>query len=225
MSYVGEETNVSEVRNGVVELFKMYPNLAKEYRNGGIFLKYNEDMQTYCSNGKLRVEKLPDAFKDCNGEYGKGTISLENIVEYDENILRGTLAIYEKTYSDDIEGYSYYVGLAESIDFNLRDFVPLANAKSWSSPEELPGKIKSFVNGLLEDGVLRIVSRVHMVEDTPVISTSSKQNGSTDYGFVETLISWTKNTPIKDVYIIATDCVSRYVMRKHGDGEFTITMF
>lgn len=224
MSYVEGEMNIPEVRNGVVELFKMYPSLYKEYKSGGIFLKFNDGMDCYLSKGKCKVHKLPDAFNDCIGEYGNGTISLDNVVEFDETILR-SIAIYQKSYSDDIEGYSYYIGLSEKIGFNLRDFVPLANARSWSNPAELPDKVKSFIDRLYDNGVLSVVSRLHMVEDEPVISTSSSQVGNCDYGFADLLLSWTKKTPIKDVYIVGIDGVSSYVMKKHSDGEYTITMF
>lgn len=224
MSYIGGEMDVSKVRNGVVELFKMYPELYKEYKGGGIFLKFNEDMDCYISKGNCKVHKLPDAFSDCIGEYGNGTISLDNIVEFDETIL-SSIAIYQKSYSDDIEGYSYYIGLSEKIDFNLRDFVPLANARSWSSPAELPDRVKSFIDKLYGSGVLSVVSKLHMVEDEPVISTSSNQVGNCDYGFADLLLSWTKNTPIKDVYIVGINSVNSYVMKKHSDGEYTITMF
>ena len=224
MSYVGGEIDVSEVRNGVVELFKMCPSLYKEYKSGGIFLKFNEDMGCYISKGNCKVHKLPDAFSDCIGEYGNGTISLDNIVEFDETVL-STIASYQKSYSDDIEGYSYYVGLSERIGFNLRDFVPLANARSWSKPDDLPDKVKSFVDKLYDNGVLSVVSRLHMVGDEPVISISSNRVGNCDYGFADLLLSWTKKIPIKDVYIVGTDSVSHYVMKKHNDGEYTITMF
>lgn len=224
MSYIGGEMDVSKVRDGVVELFKMYPELYKEYKSGGIFLKFNGDIGCYLSKGNCKVHKLPDAFNDCIGEYGNGAISLDNIVEFDETILR-SIAIYQKSYSDDIEGYSYYIGLSEKIGFNLRDFVPLANARSWSSPAELPDRVKSFIDKLYDNGVLLVVSRLHMVEDEPVISISSNQVGNCDYGFADLLLSWTKKTPIKDVYIVGIDSVNSYVMKKHSDGEYTITMF
>lgn len=224
MSNEREVMNVSEVRNGVVRLFQMYPDLYKEYKSGGIFLEFSETNGCYLSRGKCRVDSLPDVFSDCKGEKGKGKISLDNIVEYDEEVL-STIATYRKMYSEATKGCSYCIWLDANIDFNLRDFVPLAKARSWSSPAELPDRVIKFIENLYGEDLLSVVSKLHMVDGYPVISTSSKQNGSSDYGFAELLLKWVKNTPIKEVYIICNGWVSRYVMKKHSDGEYTISIF
>lgn len=224
MSNEREEMNVSKVRDGVVELFKMYPNLYKEYKSGGIFLDYSADMGCYMSIGKCRVDRLPEIFSDCNGEQGKGRISFDNIVEYDEEVL-STVATYKKMYSETLKAYSYCIWLDAKIDFNLRDFVPLAKARSWSKPAELPDRVIDFIDNLYGEDLLSVVSKLHMVDGYPVISTSSKQNGISDYGFAELLLKWVKNVPIKEVYIICRGWVSRYVVKKHSDGEYTITIF
>lgn len=224
MSIVGTSLSLSEVRRGVKELLSMYPGLKSEYRNGGIFIEYDDSRDAFYSKGGVRIDKIPEVFEDCEGEYGNGTISIENILEYDETVF-GELIVSEDSYDCHSECRSYLVGMFVRIDFNLKDFVPTVTSKSWGSVRKLPEGVGKYINKLIDDGVLSYVSRLHMVGDAPVVSVSSKHNGTDDYGLTEVILSWAGSTLIKEVYIIGYDYVGSYIARKNSDGEFTITMF
>ena len=223
MSIVGSHLDISEARNGVRELIKMYPDLKKEYQEYGIVIK--EKDSSLFSMGGIEIDSLPEVFEDCDGEYGFGSIVIENIVEYDENIL-GSLISSECNYDTNDECESYYIGLTDKIGFKLDNFVPKYHSSNSSKIKRLPKNIQSFIDSMIINHRLNTVSRLHMVKDIPVISYGENSNLETDFGLTDIILNWVRNVPIKDVYIILGEKdIENYITKKNNDGEYTITIF
>lgn len=118
------------------------------------------------------------------------------------------------------------------MSFPLKSCVPVMGSKSWSSPKELSKGTADSLSQVLRSIYYEIIppaaiSKLHMVEDNPVLSFYDKQ-GTTDYGLTAILLK-EFNIPIAEAYFICSENndfqVSKVIAKKNKNNEYTLTIY
>lgn len=183
---------------------------------------------------KFPIEDLPEELEDIKGEYGVGSIQLSDIIFYNSDVIKNVIHVVDNDWEEDIEAFSIsiYSLLDKKMSFPLKSCVPVMGSKSWSSPKELSKGTADSLSQVLRSIYYEIIppaaiSKLHMVEDNPVLSFYDKQ-GTTDYGLTAILLK-EFNIPIAEAYFICSENndsqVSKVIAKKNKNNEYTLTIY
>lgn len=221
---------------GIKKLFKSHPELKNELVSTG-WLNIRDagkGMLKSDSGIKFPIEDLPEELEDIKGEYGVGSIQLSDIIFYNSDVIKNVIHVVDNDWEEDIEAFSIsiYSLLDKKMSFPLKSCVPVMGSKSWSSPKELSKGTADSLSQVLRSIYYEIIppaaiSKLHMVEDNPVLSFYDKQ-GTTDYGLTAILLK-EFNIPIAEAYFICSENndsqVSKVIAKKNKNNEYTLTIY
>lgn len=227
-----------EYRKGILNLSRKYPEIINETKNSE-----NGELVLSCLNGMWVVnggilvispEDIPSAIvKPLSGKLGMGTFSTDDTLFYREDMV-DRFVWASMDWDGEVEGYDICIHslLDANTSFNYRLCVPTISNKVWSRAKVLSRELSFCINTILDElsggfSFTCSIAKIHMYRDKPVLSFKNKI-GTTDYGLTSIILE-NFEAPIKEVYIILSEMydykIHNAVLKKHSDGEYTLTLY